>query len=424
MITMKNSNIENLLLLPKSFQLTDRQGLYVDRLLAKSPVFSRLLSIEEKIQPVLRDMEMEGLTLSETWFTLGLNPFRALQLEYEQEIQNCLGASGIFTDNYEPIKLFLQSNGLPIARSIEDFRKYKNIHPIYPLVAKHQQKNIFLNQWGEALVNCKGNADGNIVLTGHWTSFSSYTGRITSRNIALTSIPTEMRQYILPPPGYEIISLDGSNIELRFLAYYSQCSKILQMFANNEDLHAYTGRMIIDVLGTLDIDPSKSRKLGKGFAYSVLYGAGNQTVQKSFQKQNVNVSLADVTRLKDGFYSLFPEIKQFVEKQSSEGKLLTIFGSVKPLESFRPTQKRNFACQSSVAVIVKLLMIIASKYAKVIHVIHDEVWVLAREPTETVNQIIEEFTNNINRLLPGFPTQGLLDVETIGGNINDKQKYS
>ena len=63
------------------------------------------------------------------------------------------------------------------------------------------------------------------------------------------------------------------------------------------------------------------------------------------------------------------------------------------MEIFRPTQKRNFACQSSVAVIVKLLMIIASKYAKVIHVIHDEVWFLAREPTETVNQIIEEFTN-------------------------------
>lgn len=48
MLTMKNSNIENLLLLPKNFQLTDVQGPYIDRLLDKSPVFSRLLVIEEK----------------------------------------------------------------------------------------------------------------------------------------------------------------------------------------------------------------------------------------------------------------------------------------------------------------------------------------------------------------------------------------
>ena len=111
-------------------------------------------------------------------------------------------------------------------------------------------------------------------------------------------------------------------------------------------------------------------------------------------------------------------------KQSSSPELLTIFGAVKPMAIFRPTQKRNFACQSSVAVLVKLLMIIANKHAKVIHVVHDEVWILAREPTETVAQIIEEFTKKIIRLLPGFPTKDLLDVEIIGGNINDKQKYS
>ena len=233
-----------------------------------------------------------------------------------------------------------------------------------------------------------------------------------------------MRPYILPPPGFQIVSLDASNIELRFLAYYSQCTQIMQMFANSEDLHAYTGRLIIDTLEITGIPPLKARKLGKGFAYSVLYGAGDRTVQTSFQKQNVAVSLADVARLKDGFYSLFPEIKQFVMKQSSSPELLTIFGAVKPMAIFRPTQKRNFACQSSVAVLVKLLMIIANKHAKVIHVVHDEVWILAREPTETVAQIIEEFTKKIIRLLPGFPTKDLLDVEIIGGNINDKQKYS
>ena len=51
MLSMKNSNIENLLLLPKNFQLTDVQGPYIDRLLDKSPVFGRLLAIEEQIRP-------------------------------------------------------------------------------------------------------------------------------------------------------------------------------------------------------------------------------------------------------------------------------------------------------------------------------------------------------------------------------------
>ena len=113
MLSMKNSNIENLLLLPKNFQLTDVQGPYIDRLLDKSPVFSRLLVIEEKIQPLLRDMETEGLTISAAWFTEGLMLLRHQQGEYEQEIRSLVGTKDIFTNDYEPIKLFLQSNDLP-----------------------------------------------------------------------------------------------------------------------------------------------------------------------------------------------------------------------------------------------------------------------------------------------------------------------
>ena len=104
MLTMKNSNIENLLLLPKNFQLTDVQRPYIDRLLDKSPVFGRLLAIEEQIQPLLRDMETEGLTLSAAWFMEGLMLLRHQQSQYEQEIRSLVGTNEIFTNDYEPIK--------------------------------------------------------------------------------------------------------------------------------------------------------------------------------------------------------------------------------------------------------------------------------------------------------------------------------
>ena len=100
--------------------------------------------------------------------------------------------------------------------------------------------------------------------------------------------------------------------------------------------------------------------------------------------------------------------------------MLTPFGRIKPLATFKPTQKRNYPFQSSIAVAVKQLMLIASERLEVVHVVHDEIWILAptREPT-VVEEVIQEFYHQLLNMLPGFPILGFIKVEPIGGNIHE-----
>ena len=65
-------------------------------------------------------------------------------------------------------------------------------------------------------------------------------------------------------------------------------------------------------------------------------------------------------------------------------------------------------------------MLIANKRFDVVHVIHDEIWILAptREPT-VVEEVIEEFYHQLLNILPDFPISGFIKVEPIGGNTHE-----
>lgn len=67
------------------------------------------------------------------------------------------------------------------------------------------------------------------------------------------STPKEMRPYFIAPDGYKILSLDLSNAELRFLAYFSDCHAMLDQFNDGQDIHQLTGDLISMNLGSSEV---------------------------------------------------------------------------------------------------------------------------------------------------------------------------
>ena len=411
------SNLNNLFLLPRNFPKIEEFPGKIELLLEISPVLSELIVLEQKIQPILCKMEADGLELSRDWFNEGLQEQRENLMRIQSEIESYFPNRSSQVDDSLVESFFLEKQ-LPLAKSFDHLQQYRGLHPLYELLLQQRKNQQFINQWENQLLQRGSPTEDGVVLRGNWLSYASYSGRIFAKQLPLTSLPRSMRNYIRAPGM--LISLDFNNAELRFLAYYSNCTRLLEQFETGEDIHFLTGTMIAQAIGLKYEDVTTIRKLGKQFAFALLYGAGTSTIVDNLRKLVPTVTSATVSQLITAFFKIYPEVQLFLDNLEKDSYLLTPFGRIKPLATFKPTQKRNYPFQSSIAVAVKQLMLIASERLEVVHVVHDEIWILAptREPT-VVEEVIEEFYHQLLNMLPGFPILGFIKVEPIGGNIHE-----
>ena len=411
------SNLNNLFLLPRNFPKIEEFPGKIELLLKISPVLSELIVLEQKIQPILCKMEADGLELSRDWFNEGLQEQRENLMRIQSEIESYFPNRSSQVDDSLVESFFLEKQ-LPLAKSFDHLQQYRGLHPLYELLLQQRKNQQFINQWENQLLQRGSPTEDGVVLRGNWLSYASYSGRIFAKQLPLTSLPRSMRNYIRAPGM--LISLDFNNAELRFLAYYSNCTRLLEQFETGEDIHFLTGTMIAQAIGLKYEDVTTIRKLGKQFAFALLYGAGTSTIVDNLRKLVPTVTSATGSQLITAFFKIYPEVQLFLDNLEKDSYLLTPFGRIKPLATFKPTQKRNFPFQSSIAVAVKQLMLIASERLEVVHVVHDEIWILAptREPT-VVEEVIQEFYHQLLNMLPGFPILGFIKVEPIGGNIHE-----
>lgn len=121
-------------------------------------------------------------------------------------------------------------------------------------------------------------ADGRV--RSSFRVYGTLTWRLSSKEPDLQNIPREERHGIYiknlytAPAGRMLGELDYSALEDRIPAYASGCSKLIRMFENNEDTHAYRARIIY---GVQEID-RKKRNFAKRLRYSRGYGAAIITV--------------------------------------------------------------------------------------------------------------------------------------------------
>src|SRR5699024_4194187 len=252
---------------------------------------------------------------------------------------------------------YWQQNQLYPATTYEEFSYYRHLHPTYKLMLQYKKHFNYLKQWDSNLRNTGIRlSNDDVVIKRKWRSFSSYTGRLTAKNLPLTSMPKAMRDYIVTPKGFELMSVDLSNAELRFLAYYARCNSLMERFNVGKHIHSETAKLIQNKINNLAVKDEQARELAKRYTYSFLYGAGVKTIQKSLQKVFIDITSADVVTINDAFIQQYPEIQKFLLERENSESLLTAFGEVNPIARFHEAQRRNFTLQSSVSVAIKMLM--------------------------------------------------------------------
>ena len=211
------------------------------------------------------------------------------------------------------------------------------------------------------------------------------TWRLSSTAPNLQNIPAwwwvagEIREaFISRFEWWKIIALDYSQVEVRILALMSWDENLLDIFKNNEDMHAKTAQFI----GTSE------RKIAKAVNFGVIYG-----ISPFWLAKNINISMADAKKYIDGFNASYPKVPEFFEniiKTAGEKWYVeTIYGRKRYLSSIndrnaiiRKAAEReamNMPIQWTSADIIKLAMIEVAEFiktqnlqSKMIMQVHDE----------------------------------------------------
>lgn len=138
------------------------------------------------------------------------------------------------------------------------------------------------------------------------------TGRLSSSNPNLQNIPIRtiegkrIRQAFIAPPGWEIISADYSQIELRVLAHLSGDETLIAAFAAGEDIHSRTASDIFGVFPEM-VNPDMRRQ-AKVINFGVLYGMSAFGLAKEL---GITQKLAQAYI--DGYFQKYAKVRDYLD---------------------------------------------------------------------------------------------------------------
>jgi DNA polymerase-1 len=224
-------------------------------------------------------------------------------------------------------------------------------------------------------------AEGRVHTTYNQTG--SVTGRMSSENPNLQNIPirteegNRVRKAFIAPPGYCLLSVDYSQIELRILADFSHDPFLVDSFHNDRDIHRATAAAVYNI--PFESVTKEQRYLAKRVNFGLMYGMGaNRLARES------GLPMAEAEKFIKEYFQRFPGVKQYfdgsISKAQEQGYLETIKGRRRYFPALamkqgdpgtrmaRARAEReaiNMPVQGTAADIMKIAMIELSKRLKV-----------------------------------------------------------
>ena len=255
------------------------------------------------------------------------------------------------------------------------------------------------------------------------TSFNqtgTSTGRLSSSDPNLQNIPIKtedgrrIRQAFEAPKGYQLISADYSQIELRVIAHLSKDEGLIKAFEEGQDIHSSTASEVFGV----DIKEvgDDQRRNAKAINFGLIYGISAFGLSRQL---GINRNLA--AEYMDIYFSRYPGVRKYMEKIKSEAKKIgyvqTLYGRRLYLPEIstgnairRQAAERvaiNAPVQGTAADIMKKAMIATHNSlinqkidAKLILQVHDELVIESKEKdSKMVSKILHDSMSKAAELL-------------------------
>jgi DNA polymerase-1 len=245
------------------------------------------------------------------------------------------------------------------------------------------------------------------------------TGRLSSSSPNLQNIPARttegrrIRQAFIAPPGFEILSADYSQIDLRVLAHISGDRNLIQAFQSDEDIHTRTASDIFGVFP--EMVTAEMRRQAKVVNFGVVYGMSPFGLAKE-----LGISQKMAKEYIDGYFARYTGVRDYIERTLTDargkGYVTTLMNRRRylpeinsPTPAVRQFAERtavNTPVQGTSADLIKMAMIMIDRGLRegrfssgMIMQVHDElVFEVALDEKEDVTTLIREGMEGVAKM--------------------------
>lgn len=353
------------------------------------------------LAPVLRRMEERGVTVDTKYLA-------ELEQEFAREIgklqEQLQGEAGqpFNPDSPQQVSYILYevlkapTDGVSKGKTgyttnAETLGKLADAYPLAKLLLQYREITKLQSTYIKPLQEL---ADANCRVHTSYAPDAA-TGRLSSRNPNLQNIPIKseqgrrIRRAFTTDKGWQLISADYSQIELRVAAHLSGDPGLIEAFKKGDDFHAETAkRMGVD------------RRVAKIINFSILYGKGAWGFS-----QDLNISVEGAKKYIEQYFQTFQGLRAYLDgilaDARSKGYGETMFGRRRPFPDLTSSnyQRRaaaerealNLPIQGTAADILKKTMCDLAEQlektkspAHLILTVHDEL--VLEAPEEAVRE--------------------------------------
>jgi DNA polymerase I len=334
--------------------------------------------MEMPLVPVLAEMEMHGVRVDSQALSGFSKEVEIKLFQLEEQIYQMAGER--FNINspqqlgyilFEKLKLPQGKKTKGKTRLSTDAEVLKDLslhHPLAAEVWNYRTLNKLKSTYIDALPRLIHPGTGRL-----HTSFNqtiTATGRLSSSEPNLQNIPirTEegrrIRQSFITEPGWNMLSADYSQIELRILAHYSADETLVASFREGQDIHTRTAAELFNC--SPEEVTSEMRRQAKVINFGILYGMSAFGLSKE-----LGINNREAQDMIDQYFLKYQGVKQYIEDTLAEARRMrivtTLFNRRRHMEDINSSNRavRQFAertaintpIQGTAADLIKMAMI-------------------------------------------------------------------
>ncbi|MCB0054154.1 MAG: DNA polymerase I, partial [Caldilinea sp.] len=303
-------------------------------------------TIERPLLPVLTDMEMAGVLLDTDFLAQMSVTFTQRLAELERTLYEVVGHDFNIRSTQQLSQVLFDEMGFPTrglkktasghystaVDTLETLAAYGDElstpqQRVIEIILEQRQLEKLRGTYIDALPALVNPETGRL-----HTSFSqtgAVTGRLSSSNPNLQNIPIrteigrEIRRAIVAPAGWQLISADYSQVELRVLAHMAQEPLLVEAFLADQDIHAVTASKLFGV-PIEEIDRTQ-RGLGKTINFATIYG-----VSEFGLSSRTELTREQARQFLEQYFLTYPRIRAFLdttlEQARAQGYVQTLLG--------------------------------------------------------------------------------------------------
>ncbi|GAB4223178.1 MAG: DNA polymerase I [Gammaproteobacteria bacterium] len=384
------------------------------QLQAEKGLLATYQNIELPLMPVLAEIERHGVLIDADTLLKQSHELAKRIAELETQVHSLAGKSfnlsstkQLQTILYDELKLpVIQKTPKGVPSTAEPVLQELALDfPLPKLILEYRSLTKLKSTYTDALPQQIKQQTGRIHTSYNQTGTA--TGRLSSSNPNLQNIPirTEqgrrIRQAFIAPPGYKIVAIDYSQIELRIMAHLAQDQNLLQAFKNDWDVHKATAAEVFGI--KLDEVNAEQRRKAKAINFGLIYGMSAFGLAKQ-----IGVDRNTAQEYIDMYFKRYPGVKNYMDETRQNahrlGYVQTLFGrrlylpeiNSRNLQRQRAAERAaiNAPMQGTAADIIKLAMINIRQWLQknnldiaMIMQVHDEL--VFEVATQDLSQAVE-----------------------------------